>query len=435
MKMTYKMPMIVVALIGLLIYGTCDFFANYFQAANLIKFPSSVIIVLALFNAKKNFNLDTSKKIIQIFVFYTIFILLRGSLLGNPPVSRWQELEGIYPIVRELMVNPYAALSYVMMLFVLVPYDPNEFRYLRPIAFICTLLCLINCFVYRDQLFLYDSYGLTNLDNNGEELTIRHLIDSSFIGMGVVILFAFNTYLFKHSLWGYFPIIVLLLYSLAQIAGGGRGGTITSLIYILFSLFFFIQRPKVKGQNTLFKRLFRITIVILVIYVFFYLLTSTDVFDFVLSRIFTSGQLGGELVESNRSYLVNDFIYDMNKNPISWIFGKGINGSYYVRTQGLRANIEWGFLQIILRGGIVHLFLYVLVLLRASYLGFFKSNNLFSKTIAAMCLVRVFQLLPFGLPSVTMEFVLVWHFVRLLNTQSIRGLSDSQIKNLIDNKI
>ncbi|HMW27307.1 MAG TPA: hypothetical protein PKC51_11730, partial [Ferruginibacter sp.] len=138
---------------------------------------------------------------------------------------------------------------------------------------------------------------------------------------------------------------------------------------------------------------------------------------------------------------VEEYMYaDMSSTD--WIIGKGIKGKYYcpivdnvndAEGAGFRDNIETGYLQIILKGGIISLALVLGMLIPAVYKGFFKSNNVLSKASAMWVFLWILYLYPTGGMVFNMSFVLVWIAAAICYSDKIRNLSDEQIKFSLQN--
>ena len=127
-------------------------------------------------------------------------------------------------------------------------------------------------------------------------------------------------------------------------------------------------------------------------------------------------------------------------SPTDWVIGKGIKGQYYcpvvenvndAEGAGYRDNIETGYLQIILKGGIISLALLLLMFVPAVYKGLFKSKNVLSKAAALWIFLWIIYLYPSGGIVFTMNYVLVWIAVGICYSEKIRNLPDSTIKNYL----
>lgn len=142
--------------------------------------------------------------------------------------------------------------------------------------------------------------------------------------------------------------------------------------------------------------------------------------DFFISKIDNESRGG---VEEN-------FFADMDY--ASWIIGRGALGSYFdmnfMDSNPYRTEIETGYLYLILKGGIIYLIIYTTVLLRAFYLGFFKSNNTFTKAFACLALICCIELIPFGVPMLNIKYFSLWFGVGVCLNKEIRALSNKDIK-------
>lgn len=156
-----------------------------------------------------------------------------------------------------------------------------------------------------------------------------------------------------------------------------------------------------------------------------------------LPKSFTA-KIEDRLTEDSRSTVFDDFFEGMKDDEI---FGKGMNGKYYSPTGGsgltdegelkdsvdFRDVIENGYLQQYLNGGIVYIVLFGLVMLPAVYFGLFKSNNQFTKASAVIILLWLIDMGIFGLPRLTMEYLLVWICAGICYTKTLRDKTDDEV--------
>jgi hypothetical protein len=129
-------------------------------------------------------------------------------------------------------------------------------------------------------------------------------------------------------------------------------------------------------------------------------------------------------------------------SPADWVIGKGIKGKYYcpivdnvndAEGLGYRDNIETGYLQIILKGGILSLSLLLLIFIPAVYVGLFKSKNVLSKAASMWIFLWIVYLYPSGGIVFNMNYVLVWVAVGICYSEKIRNLPDETIKTYLQN--
>jgi hypothetical protein len=139
-------------------------------------------------------------------------------------------------------------------------------------------------------------------------------------------------------------------------------------------------------------------------------------------------------LEDTRSYVEDCFYNDMSFND--WIFGKGFYGGYKcsgideeIFKEGIRKVIETDYLQLIMNGGIVNLFLLFLVVIPAIVLGLFYSKNNLVKMLSIWIFLWLIFLYPANVYSLNLFHVSIWLCVGICNTKPIRMFSNSFIIN------
>lgn len=121
-------------------------------------------------------------------------------------------------------------------------------------------------------------------------------------------------------------------------------------------------------------------------------------------------------------------------SDMEMIFGKGLNGRYYCPLSeddylnGWRYGIETGFYNLVLKGGYLLAFTYILLLLIPAIKGIFKSKNWFTRIGGFYILFSLLSLIPFGILSFDVQFLYIWMMVSVCMNQQIRRMSDSEIK-------
>lgn len=204
------------------------------------------------------------------------------------------------------------------------------------------------------------------------------------------------------------------------------------LFLLILSLFFLIEFYKRKGNNI--KKLFLFLIFIGL--------------GFFLNHQYNnkSKNLVGdsELTSDTRTFLFVELFQDLTY--FEKISGRGTLGKYYSPYFDLwnqyydggdseyRSLSEVGYLQMILKGGIILVILNLLILLPASFLGIFRSNNLVSK----MCGYFIFSYLILWTvsyyPVYSVEYILLWMAVGTVLNPNARSLYNKDIISRIKNK-
>ena len=203
-----------------------------------------------------------------------------------------------------------------------------------------------------------------------------------------------------------------------------RNGIITISGFILFGYLINILS---KSRAVLY-RLFPIIIICAI----FIVVGFSD----ITSKI--TMKLTGRLTEDTRSVLYNMFFFEMKDYVL---IGKGMNGDYYfplgerifddgaVQSAIFYRNIiENGYLQLLLSGGIVHIVLFLLLLLPAAILGIFKSSNQLTLGCGVTILLWLLNMSIYGLPILSLHYILVWICVGICFSPSIRRMTNDQIQ-------
>ncbi len=144
--------------------------------------------------------------------------------------------------------------------------------------------------------------------------------------------------------------------------------------------------------------------------------------------------------DDTREYVFNQFFSSMQNNM--W-WGRGMDGTYYcplvtedtnVDAVEYRDLIECGYLQVILKGGYINLFLFLAVMVPALFLGLFDSRNVFTKACGVIIVLWLIDMGPYGIPSMSVKYILVWICVGVCYNRKIRQAGESYIDDLINRK-
>ncbi len=125
-------------------------------------------------------------------------------------------------------------------------------------------------------------------------------------------------------------------------------------------------------------------------------------------------------------------LYD-DMEPLDWIIGKGLNGTYYCpnieenESMEYRTGIESDYLNTILKGGIIYLALSLLIMIPAIYKGLFQSQNLLSKAAAIWILLYLLYLYPAPVSKFNANYLFVWMSVGICYSKLIRQLPEKII--------
>jgi hypothetical protein len=207
---------------------------------------------------------------------------------------------------------------------------------------------------------------------------------------------------------------------------GRRGMLVESALILFFMLLIRLKSSILKFADRI-KIYFSIVLTIMLFITFGYVFLSSYAFQRGFNR---------DAFEESRGIVFDDFFFDFNTTR-EWIFGRGLDGTVYrsinFETE-MSDTIENGFLAVILKGGLLYLVPFIIVLLRASYLGFFKSNNDLVKALASLIIIYILMMSYFNLPSFTTRYIFLWIAASACFSPSIRRYSNDEVCNAINSK-
>jgi len=241
------------------------------------------------------------------------------------------------------------------------------------------------------------------------------------LGSGFLLLIAHTSrkrYIF------YAVLVYFIVGSYLWMVFGRRGPLVEYGLIFVFMILIRLKSPFLKMADRM-KIYYSGLVLVIVFIAFGYLLMSTYAFQ----RGFNKAGF-----EESRSLVFENFITDFNSTS-DWVFGRGLDGRV-LRTiiQGEDSGdlIENGFLHLVLKGGLIYLVPYVLILLRASYLGFFKSNNELLKALASLLLIYVFMMFYFNLPDYSSKFIMIWISASACFSPQMRNYSNEEIYKAVN---
>jgi hypothetical protein len=306
----------------------------------------------------------------------------------------------------------YGIFIYLAPLIILIPRSFTFYKILFDAIYILAILFVLFSIVFIHQL-LDRSFATQDVI---EYLTKFLALPSGFI------LLTYKYHSNRKKLIAFAVMIASFLFSIYK----ARRGLSTICLSVLIA-FYFIYLFNVKKKVLLIY----LPILILAIGSLYistlYNINNHKFISFIVSRGDEDTRTGVELY----------FYDDMKTN--NWIIGKGINGEYFCpdidenQLTDYRPYIETGYLQIILKGGIINLALYLLIIIPAIINGFFFSKNILSKASAIWILISMYSLYPSTVNTFSMYYLLVWISVGICYSKEIRQLSDNEIKEFLLN--
>jgi hypothetical protein len=390
--------------LGFLIFAFKDIGEIIYSNTSALIALSGIIVILGsliYYKVKFVYELNLTLKIIfSIYSFWIFMIIIRPLIIDG----RLSD-DSIYP------QTIFGVTSYLLPFVVLFGKNKISFNiifkiiYFSSIAGLCMFFLTFKTFISAP---FAQSVTLGRLEMNISELANFYGL---WLGLSSFSLLCFDFLPQKHrSVIVLSSILVLLIFLYL----GRRSGSFLYSLYPLAMFYLFNYRLK------RFERNARFILIILFIGIIYFFGKN------FLDNPFTLLQDRIEL--DNRSGVDLDLINDLTLEE-AWIIGKGADGTYRSSEfNDLRYVHETGYLYLILKGGIIYFILYVGLLVHASYVGFFKSKNSFIKGLSIYIFFHVIFLIPFGVPSFGIEYLLVWVSFLFCESKYWRCLNSDQIK-------
>lgn len=211
-------------------------------------------------------------------------------------------------------------------------------------------------------------------------------------------------------------------------------------LFMVFAVFSYLMVKYIKSKSLL--KLYSIILILAACLILIYgLYYKVSIFE-IIQNYFSESN---ENAVDSRTFLYFEFSEDFSHYN-SWLFGKGILGSYYSETMDIamsrgdyadfkdRIGIETGFLQYILKGGLLYLVLYMSILIFAIFNAINHSKNDFLKIAALILVGRFFISTISEYPCFDFKNILIWILIGLCLNKKTLNLSNLEIKKIILNK-
>lgn len=388
------------------LYGLVTYVEIKYGVPQIIKYVLSVTVlsVLIWYRIKNPTNPEPGKLInlmVIIFVLWSVFLLI-ASLLKSNGVFYFQRILGV-----RIFLIPYL----LPLIILYTKFDLDFFANL----FYYSSIFIIPAVIIQ---VIVIGFGLSR-DNWIEQSGWIRLFDicSPFLLL--------TAHFSKKKSVFYIVLVYYLMWTFLWTYYGKRGMLIDNILFLGFMIFLRLRSPFMKHSERM-KMYFSVYLIAFLIVGFGYLLASTYVFQ----RGFDQ-----EAFDSSRGSVFEAFFFDFNSMS-DWIIGRGIDGTVM---RSLLSNndymaVENGFLTILLKGGLLYAVPFLLILLRAGYLGFFKSNNDLTKALAVYIFIFVLMMGYFNLPDYSTPYILFWLAASACLSQEVRKINNVTVWRTINSR-
>ena len=346
-------------------------------------------------------------------LLYSVTIILRGSQYDKDAL-------------KQMFLDPtFGILPYFASLVMLLPRNIGVYKKIFNVLLIFSGFYLVCVVIFYNTLHDYDRLNLVS-QGLVENLSVYLSLPIGFLLLNYVY-FTGKKALLGMGIKNLFALFVILVTLFFAIFRARRG-----LIFMCASTMACMGMIYIISTKRKMLIIFMAVILTAVGSVSLSDIKLPSMFNFLMDRGEEDTRTGVEV-----------WMYD-DMSSTDWIIGKGIKGKYYcpivdnvndAEGAGYRDSIETGYLEIILKGGILNLGLLLLMFIPAVYKGFFKSKNVLSKAAAMWVFLWIVYLYPSGGVVFTLNYILVWVAAGICYSEKIGNLSDSTIKTYLQKKI
>ena len=336
-----------------------------------------------------------------------LFILYFGWVL----ITVLRDLGGIanYASIKDFLFSPYGSggLLYFVPLAIFLP---RNAIFLKKTFDAIIILGIVYLFF---NVLLIKSLLVAGADSYSQEMF------ETLSALSLPCGFILCTYSYHSRLRNFFALGVIVLTLLFALIRARRGLLLfcSEILILAYMIYFFHSKKKY------FLIYFSILLISLGI------LYESNLYHIDENRIL--GFISERGVDDSRTGIELYFYDDMKTKD--WIIGKGILGRYFCpnveenQITNFRNVIETGYLQIILKGGLVSLILLLLIAIPALIMGIFFSKNILAKACGAWILIFIACLYPRDVVKFDLNYILVWISIGVCYNKTLRNLPETYI--------
>lgn len=370
-----------------------------------------ILIFYGLFHLRKKmmFRFSASPLYLGLLFLYllTCIIMIIRGYTDNDGVM-WISSAGFFNFH---FFTPWYIICYLMPFIAMIDPDEYDFRPIVKWSIIFSWVLIIAFVLFYDDILkasIAEALGKTT-DTRAEEY-----MSYGYIYYNVAIICLCKKYVSTKT-WAINTIALLVTLAI-NILAARRGDSVICAILIFFNVYFSIKNLKFKYRTP------ALFIAFVLIIGSAYSLSSASAFAYIQKRG----------MHDTRSAVDNALLAQMDTEQL-W-FGKGLNGRYYFNLNlsddiwgGWRYISETGYYNLVLKGGYIMTWLYILVILIPCLYGLVRSKNTLLKAIASIMLLSLLELYPYGHLQFNMKYMVIWMGVALCMNKKYLKMRDSEI--------
>jgi len=362
-----------------------------------------LLVSASIFLVQWKFDSDYLRTMFSLYIFWTFTIIIRGFTFD------YQSLKFM------LFDSTFGIMLYFAPFILLFPRNLAFYKKAFDVLVILGIAYLLYDFIFLKDL-------LAPGRNLRSQAILEYFSQNLSLPCGLLLI----TYIYHTKKSRLLALSVIVLTFLLAAIRARRGLMFISINILIFSFLIYFYVHKVKIIVFIFSLILISSVYLIGAKI--YNENKHDLFGYVTAR----------LDENTRTGVEAYFYKDMNL--VSWTIGKGINGLYYCpgidgSESGLftinRGVIETGYLQLILKGGIISLGLLLLIAIPAVFKGIFYSKNILSKAAGIWVLLFLISLYPSVPVNFSMGYLLVWISIAICYSDEIREMPDTTVSELL----
>jgi hypothetical protein len=369
------------------------------QIIGLVMFVPQLISFL-----KFKFESEYLKVLFMLFMCWSLLVIARGFQFNFTSIKE---------TIFDLGYGVFIYLAPLILVF------PRTLTFYKKIFNVLILLGLF--------YLLYSAIFIKDITNSDRTSILSQAIVENFNGeLGLCTGFMLLTYMYHNKKRQVFIIGVMMVCLLFEIYRARRGLMFMSITMLLSYFMIYLITTKNKLMIIYFSIFLAIIITLYIGSI--YKQSSGGLFGFLMERADEDTRSGVE--EMMKADLSNT----------DWLIGKGMNGEYFCpdidmnNLTGYRSVIETGYLQIILKGGLVSLVLFLLMLVPAIFLGFARSKNMLCKAASMWLTLELIYMYPSVINAFDMRYLLVWMCIGICYSKKIRNIPEDVMKEFFHSK-
>lgn len=366
-------------------------------------------VISGIYKLKLKSKLKVGKgygSLIIMYMLLCLIMIIRGYLIDYP--YPWNSFMGM--INFHLFVPTYI-LAFLMPLVSFIPPSDFDFRCIAKWSIVFSYITVFTLVFFGRDMLIVSAIKVIggDVDAGGDTYKYYGLIYSN------VALVSLCSALVSKKVWRINTIGLLCALLINLICARRGDSAILTMIFILDLVFY--TKTK-RGLSKFMTKAFLGSVLIFGVVLFI----NASAFRYIRERG----------MNDNRSAVDNALMAQMD--PMEKWVGKGLNGRYYFNLHqkndpygGWRYLSETGYYYLVLRGGYILTWLYIIIILTPAFNGIFKSKNQLCKALGTIMIISIVQLIPFGHLTFNLSFLIIWSGVRLCMSRQIRLMSNKQI--------